>query len=269
MKRKSKPQSQTDPINPDAVAQSGSVSRHQSFVCQTLHRRELKKAEYNPRVLSDKARVKLKASLERVGLVQPIVWNKRTGNIVGGHQRIKTLDKLEGTDDYSLDVAVLDVDEAREKEINILLNNQTVGGDYDLAKLQDLLAGEIDLLNTGFDQTDYVKMFGTWDGAPQTVAAKEIAEDLDGVSDAYDRMCSQNDKRNDRDFYNVLVFEDYTTRKAFLDALGFDDNRYVDGRILLDVIRDLKLASKQESLRRPASGGLPEKAELSPAGSEG
>lgn len=40
-------------------------------------------ADYNPRTISDAALKGLAASIERFGLVEPVVWNKRTGIIIG------------------------------------------------------------------------------------------------------------------------------------------------------------------------------------------
>src|SRR5688572_10862319 len=51
-------------------------------------------ASYNPRKdlqPSDPAYSRLKKALERFDLVEPLVWNKRSGNLVGGHQRLKIL----------------------------------------------------------------------------------------------------------------------------------------------------------------------------------
>ena len=51
-------------------------------------------APYNPRAMSKVAAKGLRASLQRFGLVQPIVWNQRTERVVGGHQRIEALTAL-------------------------------------------------------------------------------------------------------------------------------------------------------------------------------
>ena len=51
----------------------------------------LKAAPYNPREIGDEAYRGLASSIEEFGLVQPIVWNRETGNVVGGHQRLKYL----------------------------------------------------------------------------------------------------------------------------------------------------------------------------------
>ena len=65
---------------------------------------DLTPADYNPRQISDRALSGLRESVTRFGLVQPIIVNERTGNVVGGHQRRKVLE-AEGVDE--VDVSVL------------------------------------------------------------------------------------------------------------------------------------------------------------------
>jgi len=51
-------------------------------------------ADYNPRKdlkPGDAEYEKLKRSIKEFGYVEPIIWNKTTGNVVGGHQRLKVL----------------------------------------------------------------------------------------------------------------------------------------------------------------------------------
>ena len=52
---------------------------------------DLAPAPYNPRQISEEALAGLGTSVDRFGLVEPVVWNRRTGNVVGGHQRLKVL----------------------------------------------------------------------------------------------------------------------------------------------------------------------------------
>lgn len=59
---------------------------------------KLNPAKYNPRKdlkPGDPEYEKLKQSIKKFGVVEPIVWNKRSGNIVGGHQRYKILKNME------------------------------------------------------------------------------------------------------------------------------------------------------------------------------
>jgi len=91
---------------------------------------DLKPAPYNPRKSSDKQEANLKKSLEKFGVVEPIVFNKQTGHIVGGHFRIRELKKLGYKE---VDCVIVDLSEDDEKELNIRLNANT--GDWDFDKL--------------------------------------------------------------------------------------------------------------------------------------
>ena len=228
-----------------AAAPSGAVSKYQAFTTETVHRSVLKGAPYNPRYLPAKAKAKLRETLGNVGLVQPIVWNKRTGYIVGGHQRISQIDALEGHANYSLTVAVVDVDETREKELNILLNNQDVAGEWDLEKLKSILDSEIELINTGFDNAEFMKMFGEAPSQPKTDHQEELSAQMAAVKEAYQKLDQMSKNKDDTDFYNVVVFGSYNDRLEFLKEFGFADNRYIDGRTLVQLFRQVKGEVKQ------------------------
>lgn len=94
---------------------------------------DMERATYNPRVElrpGDEEFEALKESLVHFGLVEPIVWNERTNRVVGGHQRL-TVEEHLGHDE--VDVSVVDLDELKEKELNIALNK--TGGRWDNQKL--------------------------------------------------------------------------------------------------------------------------------------
>lgn len=94
---------------------------------------DIKGAEYNPREI-DKASLKgLKNSVDEFGMPQPIIWNKQTQRLVGGHQRLKTLNASDETD-----VVVVDLSEAREKALNVALNNPNIQGSW-TENITDLL----------------------------------------------------------------------------------------------------------------------------------
>ena len=83
---------------------------------------QLKPAKYNPRKdlkPGDPEFEKLRRSVEEFGYVEPIIWNKRTGVVIGGHQRLKVLQYLGYTE---VDCVVLDIDEQKEKALNVALN---------------------------------------------------------------------------------------------------------------------------------------------------
>ena len=113
----------------------GKLSKYQKFEVEVISRGEIHGADYNPRVISEDARKRLKRMLAKHGLVQPLVWNRRTGNLVSGHQRLSQLDQLERSQDYDLQVSVVDVDEREEKILNVQLNNPSMQGDWDMDKL--------------------------------------------------------------------------------------------------------------------------------------
>lgn len=134
---------------------------------------DLVPAPYNPRVdlrPGDPDYEKLKRSIQEFGLVEPVVWNKRTGHVVGGHQRLKILREL-GYEE--VEVSVVDLDEEREKLLNVALNK--IEGDWDNFKLKELLQelefGGADIELTGFDEDEIDKLF------QQFVVDEEIRDD--------------------------------------------------------------------------------------------
>ena len=111
-------------------------------------------AAYNPRVdlkPGDKDYEKLKDSINTFGYVEPLVWNSKTGNLVGGHQRLKILIE-QGL--VEVEVSVVDLSLEKEKALNLALNR--IQGDWDNQKLATLLEeltrnSEVDIKTTGFD----------------------------------------------------------------------------------------------------------------------
>jgi ParB-like chromosome segregation protein Spo0J len=73
---------------------------------------DLKPADYNPRRIDGETYERLKRNIEVFGYVDPMIWNKRTEHIAGGHQRYKALADL-GFEE--VDVVVLDMDLIKEK----------------------------------------------------------------------------------------------------------------------------------------------------------
>lgn len=100
---------------------------------------DLKHAPYNPRKITESSFRGLNKSIERFGYVDPIIYNKRTGNIVGGHRRFDALIKQNNGENITVDVVELDIEEREEKALNVTLNNTQIMGDWDMEKLPDLL----------------------------------------------------------------------------------------------------------------------------------
>jgi DNA modification methylase len=89
---------------------------------------ELTPAPYNPRESTEKQESQLKQSLKKFGVVEPIIYNKQTGYIVGGHFRVRELQKLGYTE---IECVIVDLAEEDEKELNIRLNANTGQWDWD------------------------------------------------------------------------------------------------------------------------------------------
>ncbi|EGY0099289.1 ParB N-terminal domain-containing protein, partial [Listeria monocytogenes] len=82
---------------------------------QEIEVSKINPAAYNPRIdlmPGDLEYEKLKKSIEEFGYIDPLIWNERTGNLVGGHQRYKIL--LEGKPE-NLTVSVVNLDINQEK----------------------------------------------------------------------------------------------------------------------------------------------------------
>lgn len=136
--------------------------------------KDLKYAPYNPRKISDEMLNKLKQSIEEFGYVEPIVVNKRTRHVVGGNQRLKALEDL-GIEE--VEAVFVDLDDAREKALNVALNKIT--GEWDYPKLKDLLeeldTGEIDIELTGFDMVEIEDLM-TQFHVPEEIIEDEVPE---------------------------------------------------------------------------------------------
>ena len=123
--------------------------------------KDLLPADYNPRKdlkPGDPEYEKLKRSIEQFGYVEPVIWNEKTGRVVGGHQRLKVLTDMGITE---VDVVVVDMDTEKEKALNIALNK--ISGEWDTEKLAlviaDLQGTDFDVSLTGFDPEELEDLF--------------------------------------------------------------------------------------------------------------
>ena len=128
---------------------------------ETIKVERLLPADYNPRKdlkPGDAEYEKLKRSIEQFGYVEPVIWNKTTGRVVGGHQRLKVLLDMGITE---VECVVVEMDEEKEKALNIALNK--ISGEWDKDKLalliSDLQGTDFDVALTGFEPAEIDALF--------------------------------------------------------------------------------------------------------------
>lgn len=199
-------------------------SRYQKFKVETINRSDIQNAAYNPRIMDKGAKKRLKEGLEKHGLVSAITWNKRTGNLVGGHQRLEQLDSLEKNKNYSLDVCVVDVDEREEALLNIQLNNPSMQGDWDIDKLGDIVQDfDINFDDMGFTQLDVDLMFDGDDRFSKLFEKEEVEETKDTlaqIKEARTRGKERLEDKNNINWYSVLIFENEKDREEFYKLIS-------------------------------------------------
>ena len=132
----------------------------------------LNPAEYNPRKdlkPGDPEYEKLKRSMEQFGYVEPVVWNKSTEKVISGHQRLKILVDMGKKE---VDCVVVEMDEEKEKALNIALNK--INGEWDNDKLamliSDLQGSDFDVSLTGFEEAEIADLF-------EKVGEKDVKDD--------------------------------------------------------------------------------------------
>lgn len=232
-------------------------------VTREVWRSEIKFSDYNPRTISKEGRSQLKRSIKKYGIVGGIVINSRTNNtIVGGHQKVGILDELNKynpdtkENDYQLKVEVVDVDLKTEKQLNIILNNPNVGGQWDFDALAQIVP-DIDWKDAGLTDAD-LNMIGV-DFLLQTEEESSLADALSDMMSpvteqkeadktakqleraekvAHMKEVKQQVKENaqktveDMEAYVMLSFDTYEAKAAFCERFGYDpDMKFIKGEL--------------------------------------
>jgi len=148
-------------------------------------------APYNPRQSTAKQEKHLKESLEKFGLVEPIIFNKQTGYIVGGHFRVRELKKL-GIKE--IECVIVDLNEADEKELNIRLNANTGSWDWDTLandwEVVDLEAWGLDIPQ--FDEGNDEDLEDLSDKIKSMFKIEVICKDEQEQEKTYNKLIEQN-----------------------------------------------------------------------------
>jgi len=217
------------------------ASQYQKFEMRTIDRRDIKTADYNPRTISDHARKQLKKVIEEVGLIQPLIWNERTGTLVSGHQRLATLDSLEeykpgGKKSYTLEVAVVSLDDQQDRRMNVFLNNQSAMGEFDLDML-DAMRQEFDisLPDMGFSAEDIDINFAV--DLPlehhDSAEASRAKDTLAAIKEERQAAKSTLEEEQNIGYYFTVVCSDLHAKERLLEALGVPGyEEYVRGELI-------------------------------------
>lgn len=171
--------------------------------------RDIRPAAYNPRKRlepGEKEYEALKGSIERWGLVDPLVVNARTGNLISGHQRYYILTNLGETE---TEAVAVDLDERQEKLLNVAMNK--VEGQWDYGKLETLLSEfETDeILFTGFSEGEIATLFGE--------EADDVVEEYEDADTGDEENEDESGSDDDGEFSIYLSFPD---RDAATDWLA-------------------------------------------------
>ena len=220
---------------------------------EVIERAKIKNAPYNPRQIDGESAKRLRKSISEHGLVDLPIWNKRTGNLVGGHQRISQLDALEGSKDYELMVNVVDIPEREEAALNAKLNNADLMGDWDFQKLADMAEEfALDFDDMGFSETTVDMMF---DGDDRFSALLEN-DDVDGamsdmaeIKAARQRIRDDESEKDSINYFATIVFHDEAAKKRFFQAISINTwEQYVTLEQVLRVLNldELQLAKLKQ-----------------------
>ena len=160
---------------------------------------DLRAAKYNPRTITDRQKAQLGESYRKFGDLSGIVYNVRTGTIVGGHQRTDVFRKEhsairkvaqskdsqgtvavgsvvvreKGGQTYSIPYREVDWDSHTEMAANVAANS--AGGEFDMVKLgrvlHELKNGKFEVESLPLDPWEMKRATQSFDQAKQRKAA--------------------------------------------------------------------------------------------------
>lgn len=218
------------------MSEQGELTRARFFKSLTIRevpRSQINAAAYNPRLISAYARKQLQNNLKSDECVEPLVWNERTANLVGGHQRLSLTDEDEGFPgkDYLVPVSVVSLDLRREKQLNVRLNNRAAQGNFDQDLFQQFMADtDLSLDDLGFTKIDLDIEFGGAAGFEDILergkkAADPIKRDVQAIKDRKKeyRGTDNEDPQQDADYYLMVCFNSGKEKAEFMQRHGFRD----------------------------------------------
>lgn len=219
-----------------------------NYEISTVKRSQITLYEKNPRKINEANLKRLKKGLKEFGLVAPLVWNKRTGNLVSGHQRISVID-AENKADYDIQVAVIDVDEKTEARLVVFMNNYDTQGEFDQTKLTDLFL-EFDL-NPEFEGFDLLSIDYEFDERLQKKVTEQgkgkeySPEKVEKLKQAKKDAAENLDKKNTSDTFVVIACSSLEQVEEVKKIFNIPEwEKYVSGDTVLARIEKYEQTTK-------------------------
>jgi len=224
----------------------------QKFRVENVHRSKINEAPYNPRTMSDEHRKTLGTNLETRGLLETLVWNEATGNLVSGHQRLAKMDAYHQKKfknlDYELSMAVVHLTHQEEVEQNIFFNNHRAMGIFDDDKLFNIIneMPDFDPIAAGMNQED-IDFFGITKDLDNldNVAVEETIRQFEEIKQAKQdaippevkearkaevKAAKTEQKNNEVDTIVTITFSNQSDKRAFMRMIGeHEQGLYIKG----------------------------------------
>jgi hypothetical protein len=178
----------------------------------------------NPRKISEESQAGLRASIKRFGDLSGIVFNRRTGELVAGHQRIEQIraeygdrdvepiDEAAGLFGIRIDeghyfpVRVVDWTPAKQRAANVAANNPKIQGAFTKELSTYLLSVEAELAEEMPGVLDDCLMVQLMSAGLDTSDASEGGKEI-AISESYQIIVQCNDEEHQSKLYEQFTGE--------------------------------------------------------------
>ena len=100
----------------------------QKWQTRVIKLKDVVPQDNNPRIIDPASLNGLKASIDRFGYVELIIWNEKTRHIIGGHQRFSVLLQSGATE---APMIVVNMSPEDELAASLTMNNPAIEGEFD------------------------------------------------------------------------------------------------------------------------------------------
>jgi len=215
--------------------------------------KDLKPTKYNPRKISEEKLQMLGRSMDEFGDLSGIVFNRKIGSLICGHQRIKHIDgeteiiKKPHKDKYGTiavgyiktrkgDFLYREVEWSRKKHDLAMIASNKHGGEFIDRETREIISrydtGDIDLTITGYQEKEIAKMMTeVKEVKPEVEFTEELFEEHNFIVLYFD---------NKIDWLNLLSLYPLKTVKSLDSKEGFERQgigRVVKGTDFIDIMK--------------------------------